>query len=85
MKGAAMTATAKSRKQNWHAGMTRAQHALATKILREHVRAYYKESADGTMGQPGSMWFIGSDGLAKCRAPSVREIVKDWDPTTRLH
>ena len=80
-----MTATAKPRKQNWHAGMTKAQHALATKILREHIRAYYKESADGTMGQPGSMWFIGSDGLAKCRGPSIKEIVAGWSLETRLH
>jgi hypothetical protein len=73
------------RKRNWNAGLTKAQHALATKILTEHMRAFDKEHADGTMGLPGSMWEIGSDGLAKCRAPSVRELVAGWQPTSKWH
>lgn len=55
----------KRRKRNWNAGLTKAQHALAIKIGKARIDAFYKERADGTMGLPGSMWEIGSDGLGR--------------------
>jgi hypothetical protein len=73
------------RKRNWNAGLTRAQHALANKILGEQIRAYNEERAAGTLGLPGSMWEIRGDGLAKCRGPSVRELVAGWHPTSKWH
>ena len=71
------------RKRNWNAGLTKAQAALATKIQTEQIRAFDKERAAGTLGQPDSMWEIGSDGLAKCRSPSVRDLVAGWQPTSK--
>jgi hypothetical protein len=58
--------------------LTKAQQALANEILRERVVAFYRERENGTMGQPGSLWEIGADGLARCRGPSVKEIVARW-------
>jgi hypothetical protein len=73
----------KKRKRNRNAGLTKAQTALANKILTERIHAYYAERASGTMGLPGSMWEICADGRANCRGAPVREIVAGWQATSK--
>jgi len=36
----------------------------------ELIRAFEDERARGVLGQPGSMWDIGTDGMARLRAPN---------------
>jgi hypothetical protein len=71
----------RKRKRNWNAGLTREQHAAATRIAAEHIRAYYDERARRAFGLPGSIWEIGEDGKARLRVPTAREQVL-LGPTT---
>jgi hypothetical protein len=53
---------------------TLAQRAIANLDL--HIRAYEDEQARGVIGKPGSVWWIGEDGLAKTAGPPAAEIAR---------
>jgi hypothetical protein len=64
----------KPRQRNWNAGLTREQHRIASAIQTGHILAFEREHSAGTLGEPASVWEIGPDGLAQCRAPDCRVI-----------
>jgi hypothetical protein len=64
----------KQRKRNWNAGMTRMQHKIASAVQTAHIWAFEREHKAGTLGAPGSVWEIGPDGLAQCRAHDCKII-----------
>jgi hypothetical protein len=66
----------KPRKRAWYAGLTLAQRAIANEILDLHILAYEDERARGVIGKPGSVWWIGEDGLAKTAGPPAAEIAR---------
>ena len=72
----------KGRKRNWNAGLTLQQRAVANRILDEHMRAFEDEQARGVFGQPGSLWYIDTDGRAKLRVPNARDQVLKLPPSS---
>src|SRR5262245_48084594 len=76
----------KPRKPNWNAGLTRTQHKIASAIQTGQIWAFEREHKAGTLGAHGSVWEIGPDGLAQCRAPVDCRIVAALltDPSSNL-
>jgi hypothetical protein len=75
----------KPRKRNWNAGLTRTQQRIAAAIDMERIASFGREHKAGILGAPGSVWEIGPDGLAQCRAPDCRIVAAILtDPNSNL-